>query len=43
MQIEYKAPELTLIGDAVEVVLGVNGVLGDLGMQSATDFEFEQD
>ena len=43
MQREYEAPELTLIGEAVDVVLGVNGILGDLSMQSASDFEFEQD
>ena len=43
MQREYEAPELTLIGEADEVVLGVNGFTGDLGMQGVTDFEFEQD
>jgi hypothetical protein len=43
MQKEYEAPELTLIGHATEVVLGVDGFSGDLGMQTEGDFEFEQD
>ena len=43
MNEKYEAPELTLIGEASEVVLGVNGVSGDLGMQTEGDFEFEQD
>jgi hypothetical protein len=43
MQKQYEAPELTLIGQAEEVILGVGGFAGDLGMQAGADFEFEQD
>jgi hypothetical protein len=43
MQKKYEVPELTLIGQADEVVMGV-GPFGDDNMQlSAPDFEFEQD
>jgi hypothetical protein len=44
MEKQYEAPELTLIGQAVEVVLG-SGMSGSDGFigQSAPDFEFEQD
>ena len=38
MQNQYEAPELTLIGQAEEVVLGVDGVAGDIGMEGALDF-----
>jgi len=43
MQKKYEAPELTLIGQAGEVVMGAPGMGGDLPDQSAADFEFEQD
>ena len=43
MQKQYEAPELTLIGQADEVVLGIAGVGFDLGTYSGSDFEFEQD
>ncbi len=43
MQKQYEAPEFTLIGEADEVILGIGGFSGDLGMQGAQDFEFEQD
>jgi hypothetical protein len=40
---KYEAPELTLIGQANELVMG-NGDMGsDMPLQSAPDFEFEQD
>ena len=43
MQEEYEAPELTLIGQADEVVMG-SGIGGDdLPKQFGADFEFEQD
>ena len=43
MQEEYEAPELTLIGQVNEVVMG-SGVGGDdFPKQIASDFEFEQD
>ena len=43
MQNNYEAPELTLIGEANEVVLG-SGVGGDdFPKQVALDFEFEHD
>ena len=43
MQNNYEAPELTLIGEANEVVMG-SGVGGnDLPREFALDFEFEHD
>ena len=43
MQTNYEAPELTLIGEANEVVMG-SGIGGDdLPKQFGLDFEFEQD
>lgn len=39
----FEAPELTLIGEADEVILGIGGFSGDLGMEGIADFEFEQD
>ena len=43
MQNSYEAPELTLIGDANEVVMG-SGVGGDdFPKLVAVDFEFEHD
>jgi len=43
MQNKYEAPELTLIGQADDVVMGV--LLGgqDYPMKAAIDFEFEMD
>jgi len=43
MQKQYEAPELTLIGEADEVILGISGFSGDFGMEGAVDFELEQD
>jgi hypothetical protein len=43
MQKQYEAPELTLIGQAEEVVQGVGGLVGDLGMEALPEFEFEHD
>jgi hypothetical protein len=44
MQKNYEAPELTLIGEANEVVLGFgSGTTDAITEQSAPDFEFEQD
>ena len=43
MQNNYEAPELTLIGEANEVVLGANGTGLDLPHEFGMDFEFEQD
>jgi hypothetical protein len=43
MQNSYEKPTLTLIGEADAVVLGVGGTSGDFGMETAPDFEFEQD
>lgn len=43
MQNNYEAPELTLIGEANEVVMGVTGCGLDVPNEFAADFEFEQD
>jgi len=43
MQKTYETPELTLVGEAEEVVLGSTGLGGDLPFENAFDFEFEQD
>jgi hypothetical protein len=43
MEKQYEAPELTLIGEADEVVLGVSGGGDDYLGQDAPDFEFEED
>ena len=43
MQNNYEAPELTLIGEANEVVMGTNGDGVDFPHEFAADFEFEQD
>lgn len=40
---KYEAPEVTLIGQAGEVVMGGNCCGTDAPFQSAPDFEFEQD
>ena len=43
MQEEYEAPELTLIGQADEIVMGIGWGGDDVPNQLAADFEFEQD
>jgi hypothetical protein len=43
MQKQYEAPELTLIGEADEVVLGAVTGGDDFGLFTAQDFDFEQD
>jgi hypothetical protein len=43
MQEEYEAPELTQIGQADEVVMGAGFDGDDWPLQSALDFEFEED
>jgi hypothetical protein len=43
MQNTYEAPELTLCGEANEVVMGSNGVGADLPHENGWDFEFQQD
>ena len=44
MEKNYETPELLLIGEANELVLGL-GIGGNdgVGQQTAPDFEFEQD
>ena len=39
----YEAPELILVGPAAEVVMGGGIGPGDMGLEAAPDFEFEQD
>ena len=43
MQNKFEAPELTLIGQTSEVVMGSSSCGVDLPHQAASDFEFEQD
>jgi hypothetical protein len=43
MQNQFDAPMLTLIGEAENVVLGIVDEGGDMGLDAASDFEFEQD
>ena len=43
MQEEYEAPELTLIGQADEVVMGTLFTGDDFPCRSAFDFEYEDD
>ena len=43
MQNNYEAPELTLIGEANEVVMGIGGNGLDFPNEFAADFEFEHD
>jgi hypothetical protein len=43
MQKTYEAPELTLVGDADEVVMGATGSGFDLPFENGWDFEFAQD
>ena len=43
MHNNYEAPELTLCGEANEIVMGTSGGGLDLPFESGWDFEFEQD
>ena len=43
MQNQYEAPELTLIGEAYEVVMGTTNSGDDLPRFFGFDFEFERD
>ena len=43
MQNNYEAPELTLVGEADEVVMGGGCGGDDFPWQAAPDFEFERD
>lgn len=44
MHKSYETPELTLIGEAEDIVMGVGlGGSDTSGMLGAPDFEFEQD
>ena len=43
MQKKYEAPELTLIGQADEVVMGTGSSGFDFPYKAPMDFEFEQD
>ena len=44
MQKKYEAPQLALIGEATDVVMGTGiGTSDAITEQSAPDFEFEQD
>jgi hypothetical protein len=43
MQKKYEAPELTVIGQAEEVVMGIFFGGDDYPQKAAVDFEFEQD
>jgi len=43
MQNNYEAPELTLIGEANEVVMGAVVGSDDFPKQFGLDFEFEED
>ena len=43
MQNKFEAPELTVIGKADEVVMGITSIGNDYPMNFGIDFEFEQD
>jgi hypothetical protein len=43
MDKEYEVPELTLIGEADEVVMGLSGSGLDMPHEFGLDFEFEED
>jgi hypothetical protein len=43
MQNNYETPELMLIGEANEVVMGASGDGIDFPFETTPDFEFEQD
>jgi len=40
---QYEAPELTVIGQAEDVVMGSGDCGDDFGEEMAMDFEFERD
>jgi len=40
---KYEAPALTVVGQAGEVVMGIGTLGDDNPLQTAPDFEFEQD
>jgi hypothetical protein len=43
MEKQYEVPELTLVGQAEDVVLGLSGCGSDNNGYAADDFEFEPD
>ena len=43
MQNQYEAPELTFVGQAEDVVMGLGDPGDDLGEEMFPDFEFLQD
>jgi hypothetical protein len=43
MHKEYEAPQLTVVGEMKDVVMGVNLGSSDNGLESAPDFEFLPD
>lgn len=44
MENNYEAPELTMIGEASDVVMGTSSIgLDSNGHNVSTDFEFEED
>ena len=43
MEKRYEIPELTMIGEANEIVMGFAGTGLDFPFQTPADFEFEQD
>jgi len=43
MEEEYEVPELTVIGEANEVVMGLGSFGDDCPLQTVPDFEFEPD
>jgi hypothetical protein len=43
MQKEYEIPELTLVGQADDVVMGTGMGTEDAGMETAPDFAFGED
>jgi len=43
MQNQYETPELTQIGKADDVVMGLAGIGDDFPRQFGSDFEFEHD
>ena len=43
MQNKFEAPELTLVGQADDVVMGITTGGNDFPLNFGSDFEFEQD
>ncbi len=43
MENKYEIPELTMIGEANEIVMGFGGSGIDFPFEATADFEFEQD